>query len=226
MNREISSSSGWTFCRKIGCGITRSITGRIEKSFRFFYVAQVWREHCTQDKRKHCAGLIISRFQSIIRESAGSMIDTYYYLMINGFYGGAMEIVVQVCQIISGISAAIAIIVSIVFYRRSLNRERKTDTLRNLSVIRRKYFNTKRLDDDEKLQYVNELEYFATGINEKVYDIAIVKKMSGSRLVRQYDNWAKDFIMKRRDMFGNSKTYCEYENMIKDLKAMLNKEVR
>lgn len=87
-----------------------------------------------------------------------------------------MDTAVQIFAIVSGISAVLAIIVSIVFYLHGLNRERKTDTLKNLSEIRRKYFNTKKLDDKEKLKYLNELEYFATGVNEKIYSIKIVKK--------------------------------------------------
>lgn len=126
--------------------------------------------------------------------------------------------IMQICEIISGISAVVAIIISIALYRHGLNRERRTDTLKNLSEIRRRYFNTKTLDEKEKLKYLNELEYFATGVNEKIYDINIVRKMSGSRLIRQYDNWIADFIQVRRNQFGNNKTYCEYEKMIEKLK--------
>lgn len=129
-----------------------------------------------------------------------------------------MDIVVQVCEIISGISAAVAIIISIALYRHGLNRERQTDTLKTLSEIRRKYFNTKALDDKEKLKYLNELEYFSTGVNEKIYDIKIVKKMSGSRLIKQYENWIADFIQVRRNQFGNDRAYLEYEKMLNKLK--------
>lgn len=129
-----------------------------------------------------------------------------------------MHIILQFCEILSGISAVVAIIISIALYKHGLNRERRTDTLKNLSEIRRQFFNTKILDDKEKLKYLNELEYFATGVNERIYDIKIVKKMSGSRLVRQYDNWIADFIQVRRNKFGNNKAYCEYESMIDILK--------
>lgn len=129
-----------------------------------------------------------------------------------------MDKIIQFCEIISGMSAVVAIIISIALYRHGLNRERRTDTLKNLSEIRRRYFNTKALDEKEKLKYLNELEYFATGVNEKIYDINIVKKMSGSRLIRQYDNWIAEFIQVRRSQFGNNRAYCEYEKMIKTIK--------
>ena len=129
-----------------------------------------------------------------------------------------MNTMVQICEIISGIAAAVAIIISIILYRHGLDRERRTDTLKCFSEIRRKYFNTKGLSDKEKLKYLNELEYFATGINAKIYDIKIVKKMSGSRLIRQYDNGASEFVQYRRKQFGNDKSYCEYEKMIEKLR--------
>lgn len=42
--------------------------------------------------------------------------------------------------------------------------------------------------------------------------------MSGSRLIKQYDNWGNDFIQERRNKFGNNNAYSEYEIMIKKLK--------
>lgn len=144
------------------------------------------------------------------------LIEFLHGVMGESSGGGAMV----VCEILNVISATTAIIISIVFYRHSLNRERRTDTLKSLSEIRRQYFNTKTLNDKEKLKYINELEYFATGVNEKIYDIKIVKKMSGSRLIKQYESWIADFIQVRRSKFGNNLTYIEYEKMIKRLKEM------
>lgn len=131
-----------------------------------------------------------------------------------------MNIVLQICQIVSGLSSAVAIIISITIYRHGLNQERKINTLNSLSEIRRNYFNTKKLNTEEKLHYINELEYFSTGVNQKIYDVKIVKKMSGSRLIRQYENWSADFIEKRREDSGNNNAYYEYEKMIKKLKKL------
>lgn len=124
---------------------------------------------------------------------------------------------VDVFAIISGIAAAVAVGISIFTYIHGLNRERKAETLKAFSEIRKKYFNTKTLDDKEKLKYINELEYFATGVNCKIYDSKIVRKMSGSRLISQYDDWVADYIQERRDRHGNKNAYCEYEKMIKEI---------
>ena len=82
----------------------------------------------------------------------------------------------QFLEIINGTAAVAAIIISILLYRHGLQKERRVMTLRDFSEIRRKYFNTKSLDTKEKLKYLNELEYFATGVNEKIYDIKTVKE--------------------------------------------------
>ncbi|MGN0107574.1 MAG: hypothetical protein ACI4A5_07760 [Hominilimicola sp.] len=99
-----------------------------------------------------------------------------------------MDIAIKICTILSGIAAAVAIFISIGLYIHGLNRERIVITLKDFSEIRKKYFNTKNLDNKEKLKYLNELEYFATDVNEQIYDIKLVKKMSASRLIRQYEN--------------------------------------
>lgn len=124
----------------------------------------------------------------------------------------------QIVDILSMIVSIIAITISIFTYFHGLNRERRTDTLKSFEEIRKKYYNTVNLNEPKKIEYLNELEFFATGVNEKIYDIRIVEKMSGSRLINQYEKWAAELIQDRKAKYGNSKSYCEYEKMIKSLK--------
>ena len=66
---------------------------------------------------------------------------------------------------------------------------------------------------------MNELEYLAIGISKKIYDIEIVYNMSGSRLIDQYDTWARSFIKQRKTKYPEKrKIYSDYEEMIKSLK--------
>ena len=123
------------------------------------------------------------------------------------------------CENVDIIISIMALLFSIGIYIHGINREQKNDTLKCFSEIRRKYYNTKNFDDKEKLKYLNELEYFATGINAGIYDIKIVKKLSGSRLIKQYDDTMAEFIRSRKK-YGNEKTYCEYEKMIEKLRRM------
>ena len=120
-------------------------------------------------------------------------------------------------NVVCGIVAIVALFISILTYTHTVKKERRMNTLSAISDIRKKYFNTRTLDDHEKLQYLNELEYFATGINMDLYDISVVYKMSGSRLIKQYETWAKQFIEARQNQFGNQRAYCEYEEMIRKL---------
>ena len=131
-----------------------------------------------------------------------------------------MECLKDIFEIISGFAAVVAIAISLWTYKHGIEKERKTDTIRKLSEIRNTYFNTKNLEKKDKLKYLNELEFFAIGIKEDIYDIDIVSKMSGSRLIKQYDKWANEFIKERRKLNNHDKAYCEYEEMIKKLKKI------
>ena len=134
-----------------------------------------------------------------------------------------MECLKDVFEIISGFAAVVAIAISLWTYKHGIEKERKTDTIRKLSEIRNTYFNVKNLKKKDKLKYLNELEFFAIGIKENIYDINIASKMSGSRLIGQYDSWAAELIKERRNDKKHSTAYCEYEKMIKDLKKLKNK---
>ena len=117
--------------------------------------------------------------------------------------------------IITGITA---VAVSIWSYIHGLNRERKTDTLAALKEIRKKYDDTTMLPEKEKQHYLKEMEFFATGLNLGIYELDVIDKMSGGRLISQYNKWAKDLIRERRKISGTATAYCEYENMIERLK--------
>ena len=69
-----------------------------------------------------------------------------------------------------------------------------------------------------KKKYIKELEFFATDVNQKNYDIKIVSKMSGSRLIYQYEKYLKKIIKRIRKEKEDSKEYIEYEEMINKLK--------
>ena len=87
-----------------------------------------------------------------------------------------------------------------------------------LSEIRMKYPKICGLSYKAKKKYIKELEFFATGVNQKIYDIKIVSKMSGSRFIYQYEKYLKKIIKRIRKGKEDSKTYIEYEKMINKLK--------
>lgn len=125
----------------------------------------------------------------------------------------------KISPIVSALAAVIAIVVSVCIYWHGLKREIRLETIKALSEIRKKYFNTKNMDNEQKLRYLNELEYFSVGVNQKIYDFKIVRKMSGHRLNKQYHSWMESFIQERRTKFdhGHSSAYQELERMMKKI---------
>ena len=126
--------------------------------------------------------------------------------------------IADIAQIVSAGVAVLSFIGSVIVYRRTLNRERKLDTIKMLSEIRMKYPKVCGLPYKAKKKYIKELEFFATGVNQKIYDIKIVNKMSGSKLIYQYEKYLKKIIKRIRKRKEDSKAYIEYEKMINKLK--------
>ena len=125
-----------------------------------------------------------------------------------------MDTIVDICQIITASIAVAGFVLSVIIYKRTLNRERRLDTLKTLSELRVKFSES----DTTSIKY---LEFFATGVNQGIYDINIVKKMSGNRLVKQYDENLRDLVEKKRQKKdGNidSEAYVQYEAMIEELR--------
>lgn len=124
---------------------------------------------------------------------------------------------VDIAQIVSAVVAVFSFVGSVIVYKRTLSRERKLDTIRTLSELRIKYPEVRKLSKDDKLNYLQELEFFATGVNNKIYDIEIVRSMSRIRLRSQYNNCLKEFIKERREDKEDSTAYIEYEKLIESL---------
>ena len=126
--------------------------------------------------------------------------------------------IVDIAQIVSAGVAVLSFAGSVIVYRKTLNRERKLDTIKMLLEIRMKYPKVCGLSYKAKKKYIKELEFFATGVNQKIYDIKIVNKMSGSKLIYQYEKYLKKIIKRIRKGKEHSKAYIEYEKMINKLK--------
>ena len=122
-------------------------------------------------------------------------------------------------------------------YERNRNRKEATihafDQLEDNPFILRLFSVTKStidnyVQDEEDNGYVgvvewNEinralplLEHFAVGINNKIYDIAVLNAMAGNKLISVYYS-CKNLISHKRKGEGNEKNYCEFEKMINRL---------
>ena len=102
----------------------------------------------------------------------------------------ALNILDKYNGVVSAFAAVAALSVTVMIYKKTLIRECKLDTIRTLSELRIKYPSVREMSDGDKLSYLQELEFFSTGINKKIYDIKTVKAMSGSRLISQYNKYS------------------------------------
>lgn len=153
------------------------------------------------------------------------------------------NIVLLICNIITGICSIVAIVISILVYLNGLKRETEKETIKELSKIRRKFYdiddfinhipkdiikdinNLKAyfLKEENKKEYsklkmyFKKLENFAIGVNEKLYDVKIVNKMSGRKLCHQY-NILEIWIDKIVDSYP--KKYQEFRIMINNIKKI------
>lgn len=153
------------------------------------------------------------------------------------------NIVLLICNIITGICSIVAIVISILVYLNGLKRETEKETIKELSKIRRKFYdiddfinhipkdiikdinNLKAyfLKEENKKEYsklkmyFKKLENFAIGVNEKLYDVKIVNKMSGRKLCHQYnilEIWIDEIV----DSYP--KKYQEFRIMINNIKKI------
>ena len=79
--------------------------------------------------------------------------------------------------------------------------------------------------NDDRLEYLKEMERFCVGINNKIYDIEIVRDMSGHLLVKQYDSYMKDLVQSRRELRSKFSAYERYEETIEKLKKSLGEKI-
>ena len=63
------------------------------------------------------------------------------------------------------------------------------------------------------------LEHFAVGINSKIYDLEILNRMAGNKIITVYNNCSK-LLQHKRIGVGNEKNYSELENMVDRLKKL------
>lgn len=126
----------------------------------------------------------------------------------------------EIVSFLADLAAVAGALVSVGVYYDTVNRDRKISTIAKYSELREKFpANIEDLDEDGKLAYLKELEFFCTGINERVYDLRILRKMCGKRLIRQYDSVMKDFVEERRRVSQTaSRAWTEYEATILHLK--------
>ena len=120
-------------------------------------------------------------------------------------------------EIAANIAAVVGAIISVFVYRGTVNREKRILTIENFSKIRDKYPQELYGSNERiKLDYLRDMEFFCLGVNQNIYSFDIMQKMSGKRLLAQYECYMKEFISERRA--NHSETiWIEYEKTMNRL---------
>lgn len=127
---------------------------------------------------------------------------------------------------VGAIGTILAAFIAVFVYKDTVQRAMRLATIEEYTRIRNAYPNlspkaSNLVDDETRLNYLKEMERFCTGVNLKLYHIETLNKMSGARLITQYDEYIKQLILDRRDRVRNVNAddlYCEYEKTIEELK--------
>lgn len=120
-----------------------------------------------------------------------------------------------VIRISADIAAVVGAFITVFIFRRNVKRERKILTIKAFSEFRNKFpLNTKQMSLKKKKEYLREIEFLCVGINNGVYDFKILQKMSGRRLLSQYDNGMGNFVALRCQRTGKDDDWCEYKKVI------------
>lgn len=125
-----------------------------------------------------------------------------------------------ILKIVKDLAPVAAALISVLVYRHTVTRERKINTMKAFSKIRMKYPNMSpyaenKVCDSIRKHYLKEMEFFCTGVNSKIYDIRIVKKMSRSYLIDQYFKYLRKYVNNIRSTQPNA--YSEYLKVINKL---------
>lgn len=116
----------------------------------------------------------------------------------------------EIISLIADFASIGSLIVAIFVHWRIVSRDRKRETIAEFNKIRDKYPNINFSSSyDEKLAYLKELERFCVGVNQGIYDLDILAKMSRSLLVSQFA-YMKNLVKERREDLEQESAYSEY----------------
>ena len=126
----------------------------------------------------------------------------------------------EIISFLADLAAVVGALISVLVYYDTVNRDRKAATIDHYAELRDKYPQLiEDFTEEQKLAYLKDLEFFCTGINEGIYDLHVLKRLCGKRLIRQYDNVMRAYVEQRRQKSATgNKAWVEYEKTILRLK--------
>lgn len=123
-------------------------------------------------------------------------------------------------EIVAGLAAVVGAIVSVVVYKQTLNRDKKLATINIINEIRNKYPRVSKLSWCERQSYLREMEFLCTGINEGIYELSILKRMSGRLFLSQYRIIKPYLEARRKTKPSAEEAWHEYESVMQKLNLL------
>ena len=133
-----------------------------------------------------------------------------------GYFEVSADFVSGCLEFLSGFAAVASFIATVFIHRKTVERQRKIETIAAYSAIREKQpVSIKNASNKEIDDYLLDMEFFCVGINNGIYDVKILKEMSGKRLLGQYEE-----IKQRKSNFSETTAWSEYIKVMERLASM------
>lgn len=149
-----------------------------------------------------------------------------------------MEVATFIISIASIILAIISAVHSIYVYIQTVKHDKKQATLDAFNILQEQVLDKINLYSNSRIKEVAEdarakeykeltilmarIEHFSVGVNTKIFDLEIVKRLAGKHFCVLYDKLLP-MIDKKRKINKTGKHYDEFEKLVVDLKCLYNK---
>lgn len=145
-----------------------------------------------------------------------------------------MDMIISLCAMVASVAA---VIISVTTYRAGLKRERKQATLDAFNILQSQVLDklnhhhrsefevvAQNCQKEEHKERFNEFrgliarcEHFAVGVNEEIYDFAVVDKLAAAHFIFLYEK-VKPIITVARSRPNAEKYYGEFEHLVSRLR--------
>ena len=125
----------------------------------------------------------------------------------------------DIISLVGVLVAIVALVITIVIYMKEMKRTKRVETHREINELFDFYHNMNdKKNYQERVHFMSKIDRFAVPVNEKLFDIEIVKRRASKFLIDQYNDYMKEYIEQRRKQFKDDKYYENIEELISKLK--------
>lgn len=176
----------------------------------------------------------VKRYVIYLIGSIAAILNTVFLFIrtiIKKFYFIYAINLVDLFTFVGTVVAVIMLIVTLKENSRNSRKERIKNTVKDFPIQRdemrdlgrriKKYKNSCNKKNQILRNYAIKMDNFAVGINEGVYELDIVNKMSGGVLLQNYEEYLRDYICEKRK--NASGRFVHQEDIYGNYEIMINK---